>query len=70
MNKKSVVAAFSVVLLTAIGFFLVGLFIDINIILKNNITPFSFTLLLLFCGLIIGALVAKRIFLKGVLRSS
>lgn len=44
----------------ATGFFIFGLFIDIQIILKYNYTPIPFTFVLPFLGALIGFLLAFR----------
>jgi hypothetical protein len=49
-----------VVLLFAIGFMFLGIFIDIQIILKYNYTPISFTFTLLFVGALVGLLLALK----------
>jgi hypothetical protein len=48
-------------LVFAIGFMLLGMFIDIQIILKYNYTPVPFTFAFLFGGALIGLLLAFRI---------
>jgi hypothetical protein len=52
--------ALSVMLLVAVGFMLLGMFIDIQIILKYDYTPISFTFTLLFVGTLIGLLLAFK----------
>ena len=52
--------AFGIVLLFAVGFLLLGMFIDIQIILKYDYTPISFTFTFLFIGALIGLLLALR----------
>ena len=49
-----------VVLLVAVGFMFLGIFIDIQIISKYNYTPISFTFTFLFGGALIGFLLAFR----------
>jgi len=64
LNARRVLASVGIVLLFIIVFFLVGMFVDINIILKYNMTPVSFTRLLPFCELILGTIVAWKLFFK------
>jgi hypothetical protein len=59
-NVLETVMALGIVLLSAVGFMLLGMFIDIQIILKYNYTPISFTLTFLFSGALIGVFVALR----------
>ena len=47
-----------VVSLFAVGFMLLGIFIDIQIILKYDYSPISFTFTFLFIGALIGLLLA------------
>jgi len=54
------VIALSVVLLFAAGLMLLGMFIDVQIISKYDYTPISFTFTFLFCGILIGVLLALR----------
>ena len=56
-----VMIVLGVVLLFTVGFMLLGIFIDIQIILKYDYTPISFTYTLLFAGALIGFLLAFRI---------
>lgn len=58
MRKALIVLG--VVLLFAVGFMLLGMFIDIQIILKYDYTPISFTFTLLFVGALIGFLLTLR----------
>jgi drug/metabolite transporter (DMT)-like permease len=57
---RKTVIAFGVVLLFAVGFMFLGMFIDIQIISKYDYTPISFTFTFLFCGSLIGLLLALR----------
>ena len=59
-NMRKIVIAIGLVLLFVIGFFVFGLFIDIQIILKYNYTPISFTFTHPFIGAFIGFLLAFR----------
>lgn len=52
--------ALGIVLLFAVGFMLLGMFIDIQIMLKYNYTPISFTFTFLFLGALIGIFLASR----------
>jgi len=52
--------AIGIVLLFAVGFFIIGLFVDVQIILKYNYTPIPFTFILPFVGALIGFLLASR----------
>jgi uncharacterized membrane protein YadS len=54
------VIALSVALLFAVGLMLLGMFIDIQIISRYDYTPISFTFAFLFCGILIGVLLALR----------
>lgn len=56
MRKAMIVLG--VVLLVAVGFMFLGIFVDIQIILKYDYTPISFTFTLLFVGVLIGFLSA------------
>ena len=62
MSKKvtEILIAFAVVLLVAVGFMLLGIFINIQIITKYDYTPISFTFTLLFVGTVIGFLLAFK----------
>ena len=62
MSKKvtEIPIAFAVVLLVAVGFMLLGIFINIQIITKYDYTPISFTFTLLFVGTVIGFLLAFK----------
>jgi len=59
-SVRKTVVALGVVLLFAVGFMLLGMFIDIQIILKYDYTPISFTFTFLFGGALIGVLLALR----------
>jgi hypothetical protein len=63
---QKVIASVAIVLLFSLGFFLLGMFIDIMIILKYDMTPFSFTFLLPFCGGILGFGLAWKIIYNKV----
>ena len=53
-NVRNTVTALGIVLLFAVGFMLLGMFIDIQIISKYDYTPISFTFTLLFFGILLG----------------
>ena len=57
---RKTLIALGVVLLFAVGFMLLGIFIDIQIISKYDYTPISFTFTLLFGGILIGLLSAFK----------
>ena len=59
-NARKAMVVLGVVLLFAVGFMFLGIFIDIQIILKYNYTPISFTFTLLFMGALIGLLLAFK----------
>jgi len=60
-SGRRIVAVVGFVLLFAIGFFVLGLFIDIQILLHYNYNPFlPFTFVLPFVGALIGFLLASR----------
>jgi hypothetical protein len=59
-NMRKAIIVLGVMLLSAIGFMFLGIFIDIQIILKYDYTPISFTLTFLFVGALIGFLSAFR----------
>lgn len=59
-NVRKTVIALGVVLLFSAGFMFLGMFIDIQIISKYDYTPISFTFTFLFCGALIGLLLALR----------
>jgi hypothetical protein len=58
-SGRKLVAILGIALLFAVGFFIFGLFIDIQIILKHNYTPIPFTLILPFVGAMIGVFLAS-----------
>jgi biotin transporter BioY len=60
-NVRTAMIVLGVVPLFAIGFMFLGMFIDIQIILKYDYTPISFTFTFLFVGALIGLLLAFRI---------
>ena len=60
-NVRKTVMALGVVLLCAVVGMLLGMFIDIQIILKYNYTPISFTFTLLFGGALIGIFLVARV---------
>jgi protein-S-isoprenylcysteine O-methyltransferase Ste14 len=60
-NVRKAMIVLGVVLLFAVGFMLLGMFLDIQIILKYNYTPISFTFTLIFVGALIGFLLAFKI---------
>lgn len=57
---RKIVTALGIVLLFAVGFVVLGIFIDIQIVLKYDYTPISFTFTFLFLGITIGVLLAIR----------
>ncbi len=59
-SVHKIVTAMGVVLLFTIGFFIIKLFIDIQVILKYNYTPIPFTFILPFVGALIGFLLASK----------
>jgi len=60
-NVRKAMIVLGVVLLFAVGFMFLGIFVDIQIILKYDYTPISFTFTFLFVGALIGFLSAFRI---------
>ena len=60
-NVGKAMIVLGVVLLFAIGFMFLGMFIDIQIISEYNSTPISSTFTFLFAGALIGLLLALRI---------
>jgi len=58
---RKTIIVLGIVLLFAVGFMLLGMFIDIQIILKYDYSPISFTFTFLFLGAIIGLLLTFRI---------
>ena len=59
-NVRKTLIALGVVLLFAVGFMLLGMFIDIQVVSKYNYTPISFTFTFLFVGALTGLLLAFR----------
>ena len=57
---RKIIEAFIIVLLFAVGWMLLGIFIDIQMISKYDSTPISFTFTFLFIGSVIGFLLALR----------
>ena len=57
-NLRKAIIALVIVLLFAVGLMSLGMFIDIQIILKYNYTPIPLTFTLLFAGAAIGAFLA------------
>ncbi len=57
---RKTVMALGVVLLFAVGFMLLGMFIDIQIMLKYDYTPVSFTFTFLFGGALVGVFLTLR----------
>ena len=55
-SARKIVAVLAIILLFAVLFFVIGLFVDIQIILKYNYTPIPFTFILPFIGALIGIL--------------
>ncbi len=60
-NVRKALIIFGITLLFAVAFTLLGMFIDIQIILKYNHSPISFTFTLLSIGALVGFLSAFRI---------
>lgn len=60
VNVRKTLIAIGIVLCFAVGFMIIGMFIDIQIILRLNYTPISFTFTLPFVGAIIGILLAFK----------
>ena len=60
-NARKAMIVLGVVLLFAVGFMFLGMFIDIQIISEYNSTPISFTFTLLLVGALIGLLFAFKI---------
>jgi len=59
-NAGKILAVIGIVLSFAIGFFVLGLIIDIQMILRYNHTPVPFTFILPFVGALIGFFSASR----------
>ena len=57
---RGVLTVSGLVLLFAIVFLVIGVFVDIQIILRYNYTPVPFAFILPFVGAIIGFLLASR----------
>ena len=57
-NISRTLPVFGMVLVFAIAFMFLGMFIDIQIILEYNHTPIPFTFVLPFVGALIGFLIA------------
>lgn len=55
-----ILAVIGMVLLFAVGFLVLGLVIDIQIMLEYNYTPIPFTFTLPFVGALVGFLIAIR----------
>lgn len=60
VRRRKLATVVGIVLVFAIGFFIIGMFIDIQIILKYNHTPIPFTFILPFVGVMIGLLLASK----------
>jgi len=60
-KAREIVMAFGVALLFTVGFILLGMFIDIQVILKFDYTPISFTFTFLLCGILVGVSSALKI---------
>ena len=60
-NVRRAITVLGIVLLFAVGFLLLGMLIDIQVISRQNSTPISFTFNFLFAGALIGLLLAFRI---------
>jgi hypothetical protein len=59
-SGRKLVAVLGIMLLFALGFFVLGMGIDIQIILEYNYTPVPFTFVLPFVGALIGFVLASR----------
>ena len=59
-SVPKIISAIGIVLLFALGFMLLGMFIDIQVISEYNYTPISFTFTLLFCGVPLDIFLALR----------
>jgi len=59
-NLPKTVIVFGIVLLFAVGFMVLGIFIDIQIISKYDYTPISFTFSFLLGGVLIGLFLTLR----------
>jgi len=57
---RKIIEAFGIVSLFALGWMILGIFIDIQIISKYDYTPISFTFTFLFIGSVIGFLLALK----------
>ena len=64
-DLRRIVVALGVALLSAVGFMLLGMFIDIQVTLKYDYTPISFTFTFLLCGILVGVLLALKIVSHG-----
>ncbi len=62
-----ILAVLGISLLFAVGFMLLGIFIDIQIISEYNGTPISFTFTLLFSGALFGLFLGLRRWKQGVI---
>ena len=58
---SKLVAVLAIALLFAIGFFVLGLFIDIQIISEYNLTPIPLTIIFPIVGALIGFFLARRV---------
>ena len=59
-NTRKILTVLGMVLAFTIGFMLLGMFIDIQIILRYDYTPIPFTFAFLFGGASVGLLLALR----------
>lgn len=57
---RKIIEAFGIFSLFALGWMILGIFIDIQIISKYDYTPISFTFTFLFIGSVIGFLLALK----------
>ncbi len=65
-NIRKILTAVGMVLVFALAFMFIGMFIDIQIILEYNHTPIPFTFILSFVGALIGlSLVLKTVRLRS-----
>ena len=60
-SGRKLVAVIGIALLFAIGFFVLGVFIDIQIISEYNLTPIPFTFIFPIVGALIGFFLARRV---------
>jgi len=59
-NARKALIVLSAFLLFAVGFMLLGIYVDIQIISKYDYTPISFTFTFLLCGALFGFFVGVK----------